>query len=99
MVYDVKYVLFDDGQGFYAQISDRRVGQITFVRSGGDKMIIDHTEVEESYRNSHVGFGLVSAVVDRARAQKKKIVALCPFASAVFNRHPEFADVRLINAH
>ena len=98
MVYDVQYVLFDDGTGFYAKISGQAVGQITFVRSGGDKMIIDHTEVDEPYRDSQVGLGLVTAVVNMARVQKRKIVALCPFASAMFNRHPEFADVRLMNA-
>ena len=62
-------------------------------------MIIDHTEVEESYRGAHVGLGLVSAVVDIARTQKRKVVALCPFAAAMFNRHPEFSDVRLMNAN
>ena len=98
MVYDVKYVLFNDGTGFYADISGHHVGQITFVRSGGDKMIIDHTEVEEPYRDSQVGFGLVAAVVNMARTQKRKIVPLCPFAASMFIRHPEFADVRLMNA-
>lgn len=99
MAYDVKYILFDDGQGFYAHCDGHAVGEITFVRTGGDKMIIDHTEVAESYRGAHVGLGLVSAVVDMARAQKRKVIALCPFAAAMFNRHPEFADVRLLNAH
>lgn len=99
MAYDVKYILFDNGQGFYAQCDGHAVGEITFVHTGGDKMIIDHTEVDESYRGAHVGLGLVSAVVDMARTQQRKVIALCPFAAAMFNRHPEFGDVRLINAH
>jgi len=99
MAYDVKYILFDDGQGFYAQCDGRHIGAITFVRTGADKMIIDHTEVDEAYRGAHVGLGLVAAVVETARAQKRKVIALCPFAAAMFGRHPEFGDVRLLNAH
>ncbi len=99
MAYDVKYILFDDGQGFHAQCDGRRIGEITFVHTGGDKMIIDHTEVAESYRGAHVGLGLVAAAVDMARNQHRKVITLCPFAAAMFNRHPEFADVRLMNAH
>lgn len=99
MAYDVKYILFDDGQGFYAHCDGHNVGEITFVQTGGDKMIIDHTEVDAGYRGAHIGLGLVSAVVDMARAQQRKVIALCPFAAAMFNSHPEFADVRLLNAH
>lgn len=99
MAYDVEYILFDDGQGFYANCDGRPVGQITFVPTGADKMIIDHTEVDEDYRGAHVGLGLVTAVVNVARHQKRKVVALCPFAAAMFSRHPEFDDVRLLNAH
>ena len=98
MAYDIKYILFADGQGFYAHCDGRTVGEITFVNTGGDKMIIDHTEVAESYRGANIGLGLVGAVVNIARAQKRKVIALCPFAAAMFNQHPEFADVRLMNA-
>ena len=49
MAYNVEYILFDDGQGFYAHCDGHTVGEITFVRTGGNKMIIDHTEVEEPY--------------------------------------------------
>ena len=47
MAYNVEYILFDDGQGFYAHCDGHTVGEITFVRTGGNKMIIDHTEVKE----------------------------------------------------
>ena len=98
MAYNVEYILFDDGQGFYAHCDGHTVGEITFVRTGGNKMIIDHTEVKEPYRGAHVGLGLVAAAVDMPRTQKRKVIALCPFAAAMFNRHPEFGDVRLMNA-
>lgn len=98
MAYDIKYILFADGQGFYAHCDGHTVGQITFVRTGGDRMIIDHTEVDEQYRGAHIGLGLVTAAVNLARNQQRKVISLCPFAAAMFNRHPEFSDVRLMNA-
>lgn len=99
MAYDVKYVLFSDGQGISAHCDGRRIGEITFVRAGGNNIIIDHTAVDAAYRNANVGLGLVSQVVDIARAQHRKVLALCPFALEMFNRHPEFNDVRLLNSN
>ncbi len=99
MAYDIEYILFPDGLGFNAQCNGTHVGEITFVRVGIDKLIIDHTGVAEDYRNSEIGLNLVRRVCDLARNQKRKIIALCPFARSMFNRYPEFDDVRLINAH
>lgn len=98
MAYDIKYILFSDGQGVAAHCDGRKIGEITFVRAGGNNLIIDYTAVDSEYRNADVGLGLVAHVVDIARAQHKKIVALCPFAMEMFRRHPEFDDVRLVRA-
>lgn len=98
MAYDVKYILFADGQGFYAHCDGRRIGEITFVRAGGNNLIIDHTAVDEKYRGAQVGLGLVARVVEMARSQNRKVLALCPFAMAMFNQHPEFDDVRLMRS-
>lgn len=95
---DVEFSLFPNGLGFNAICDNRKVGEITFVRLG-DKMIIDHTAVDIEFRNDNVGLNLVRQVCNLARQQNRKILALCPFAQAMFNRHPEFDDVRLINAH
>ncbi len=80
MAYNVEYILFDDGQGFYAHCDGHTVGEITFVRTGGNKMIIDHTEVEEPYRGAHVGLGLVAAAVDMARIPSHRVVIRHNFA-------------------
>lgn len=95
---DVKFTLFSNGLGFNAVCGNRKVGEITFVRVA-DKMIIDHTAVDAEFRNDNVGLNLVRQVCNLARRNHRKILALCPFAQAMFNRYPEFDDVRLINAH
>ena len=58
-------------------------------------MIIDHTEVSDGLRGKNVGYQLVHAAVDYARTHDIKILPLCPFAKAVFDKKAEeFADVR-----
>lgn len=94
---NITYDIFPDGLGFYANCDGQHVGEITFVRVGIDKLIIDHTRVTEKYRNEHVGLNLVRHVVDLARNQNRKIITMCPFAKAMFSRYSEFDDVRFLH--
>ncbi len=96
---NITYTLFSNGLGFNAVYNGAPIGEITFVRVGIDKMIIDYTMVNTPFRHSRVGLNLVRAAADLARNQRRKIIALCPFARAMFNKYPEFDDVRLMNAH
>lgn len=94
---DIHYRLFNDGMGFYAMCQGAFIGQITFVKAGNDKMIIDNTNVAEQYRNKGIGQELVRHAVNYARDTNLKVMTICPFARAMFNRFSEFDDVRLIN--
>lgn len=67
--------------------------EMTFTKIGEGQLIIDHTEVPDSFRGQGVGLRLVARAVEDARAAGKKIIPLCPFANAQFRRHPEWADV------
>ena len=93
----ITYDIFPDGLGFWANCDGNHVGEITFVRVGGDKMIIDYTAVAEKYRNGSVGLNLVRCVAALARTQHRKVITLCPFATEMFSRYPEFDDVRLLH--
>ncbi len=97
MADDITYDIFPNGLGFYANCDGQHVGEITFVRVGIDKLIIDHTDVSENYRNENIGINLVRHVVDLARNQNRKIITMCPFAKAMFSRYPEFDDVRFLH--
>lgn len=99
MTRDIQFTLFPDGLGFYARHDGRVIGEITFVRVGIDKLIIDHTEVAEHFRGANIGLNLVRQVSNLARAQHRKIIALCPFARAMFNKFAEFDDVRLMSVN
>lgn len=93
----ITYDIFPNGQGFYATYDGHHIGEITFVRVGGNKIIIDYTGVSEKYRNEKVGLNLVRQAADFARKEKCKIITMCPFATAMFSRYPEFDDVRFLH--
>lgn len=71
-----------------------KLAEMTYVFTGDDKFIIDHTEVDDSLRGKGVGRQLVEAAVNFAREKSLKILPLCPFAKSVFDKTPEFQDVR-----
>ena len=72
----------------------KRLAEMTYSKAGKGLIIIDHTEVADELRGKSSGVKLVHAAVEFARTEKIKILPLCPFAKSVFDRKPEYADVR-----
>lgn len=66
---------------------------MTYSWAGEERFIIDHTEVDPSYKGQNVGKQMVMAAVAYARENHKHILPLCPFAKSVFDRNPEIRDV------
>jgi predicted GNAT family acetyltransferase len=58
-----------------------------------NKMIIEHTEVDDSLAGKGVGKQLVETAVEYARSHNIRIVPLCPFAKSVFEKVKEWQDV------
>ncbi|HAI84584.1 MAG TPA: GNAT family N-acetyltransferase [Chitinophagaceae bacterium] len=87
--------LHDDGKKgrWLAYDGNKEVGLMDFVYAGTDKFIIEHTEVYEGNEGKGYGKALVQAAVDFAREKHLKIMPLCPYAKAVFDKTPAYADV------
>ncbi|MFA7448856.1 MAG: GNAT family N-acetyltransferase [Weeksellaceae bacterium] len=85
----------DDGKkGEFTAINEgEKAGLMTYVWTGEDKFIIDHTEVESEFSGQGVGKKLVMAAVEFARENKLKIIPLCPYAKSVFDKSQELHDV------
>lgn len=96
---EIQYFISQEQDKIEAVYQGQKIGEITFVRIGVDKLIIDYTGVNPEFRKQEIGLSLVRNVADMARSQKRRVIALCPFARAMFNRYSEFDDIRLINAH
>ena len=71
----------------------KRLAEMTYSVAGSDKIIIDHTDVDDALRGTGTGGKLVAAAVQWARASGKKILPLCPFARSVFDKTPAYRDV------
>jgi len=93
MKQEVKLQVNEKNGFFYIEIDGKTEAKMTFVFAGDDKIIIDHTEVNEG--NNGQGFGkmMVTKAVEFAREKNIKIIPLCPFAKSVIDKTPEFQDI------
>lgn len=89
---DIQLEQSDTKGAFYAEANGKRLASMTFS-TGGNILIIDHTEVSDELRGKNVGKQLVAAAVEHARKNNYKIIPLCPFAKSVFNKIQEYQDV------
>lgn len=81
---------------FYWDDEGKRLGESTYTMAGPEKLIIDHTEVDDSLRGTGKGAELINAIVEYARQHDLKILPLCPFARVIFQKKgAEWADVRV----
>ncbi len=69
------------------------LAEMTWVKGGEGYIIVDHTMVDDSLRGQGVGQKLLNRIVELARERNLKILPLCPFAVAAFNKTAEIRDV------
>lgn len=69
------------------------LAEITFVESGEDRIVVDHTYVSNELRGQGVAGKLVEEVVQYAREKNKRIIPLCPYVKKKMDKIPEFQDV------
>lgn len=78
---------------FIAEEDGKKIGEMTYSQAGPGKIIIDHTEVDEQEKGKGIGHLLLNKVVEFARDKGLKIMPLCPFAKASFDRDVNIRDV------
>lgn len=86
----------EGGNGsFYVSVEGKIIAEMEYTMPAPDKMIIAHTEVDDSLSGKGVGLQLLHALVEYARTEQIKVIPLCPFAKAIFDKKPELRDVLL----
>ena len=78
---------------FYVEQEGNILAEMVYSMPTPDKMIIEHTEVDESLGGKGVGKQLVHAAVEYARTNNIKIIPLCTFAKGVLEKTKEWQDV------
>lgn len=67
--------------------------EITFTHRGPGLISADHTGAPDALRGSGVAAALVDHLVADARARGFKIIPLCPYVRARYEKHPDWRDV------
>lgn len=81
-----------NGGVFYIEQNGEPAAEMVY-RIEKDRMVIEHTEADESLRGQNIGFQLVERGVELARQNHLKIVPVCAFAKKILERHKELQDV------
>ena len=94
MMEDVQLKLDEKKHGhFYLSENEKRIAEMQIGISGND-LTVYHTEVSSDHEGKGLAKKLLLAMVDYARKNNLKVIALCPYVFAQFKRHPEeYADV------
>ncbi len=92
----VKIEREDDGKKgrFAIYENDRFAGEITYLWIDETKIEIDHTRIDEAFGGKGYGKQLVMKAVEFAREQGIKILPVCPFAKAAFEKDESIRDVK-----
>jgi uncharacterized protein len=78
---------------FYVVDNQQTIAEMTYVWDGDKKIIIEHTEVDDSFNRKGIGKQMVETAVNFAREKSIKIIPLCPFVKSVFDKVVGFRDV------
>lgn len=78
---------------FFIEQDGDWVAEMTYEREGQRKIVIDHTEVDESLQGQGVGESLVEEAVKFARENNLLIKPTCPFVRRILESSDEYEDV------
>jgi len=85
-----------DTRGRYVVTVDGHEAELTYSKLGDSgNVIADHTGVPEALGGRGIASALVRYLVDDARSNGFKVVPLCPYVKAQYQKHPEWSDVMM----
>lgn len=64
-----------------------------YYRVENDRIVLTHTIVPERFSGQGIASKLARGVFEQIRASGRTAILVCPFMSAFFARHPEYADI------
>ena len=84
----------DDPQRFrYEILVDGEVAGFVQYNLRGGRMILVHTEVDQTRQLKGLATALVQGALDDIRRRGLHIVPVCPFVERFIERHPEYDDL------
>jgi uncharacterized protein len=89
---EVEVVDVPEASRYELRLGGRLVGLAAYRRRA-DRLVLTHTEVDESCEGRGYGSRLAAAALEDARRQGLHVVPLCPFIARYIDRHPEYEDL------
>jgi uncharacterized protein len=91
---NIQLQLNEAGRGaFVVEENGERLAEMV-VAVMGSNLVIYHTEVTDQLAGKGVAKQLLTEAVQYARDHEFKIIALCPFVYAQFNKYPDlYTDI------
>ena len=91
---DIRLRLNEAGRGaFFLEENGETLAEMEISVTNG-KLTVYHTEVAEKLKGQGVAGKLLSTMASYAREKDLKVIPLCPYVLAQFNRHPDkYADL------
>ena len=89
----IQHEINDHKGAFFIEENGERLAAMHFTMAGSNKMIIDHTEVDDRLRGKGAGRQLLNKLVAYVRENDVKVIPLCPFAKSVFEKDETIRDV------
>lgn len=92
---EIKTKLTSAGGSVYTEANGQILAEISWINGQHEGYIIaDHTRVDDSLRGKGAGIKLLNILIEFAREKQIKIQPVCPFIVAMFDRSPDFEDLR-----
>lgn len=86
--------LEDEPAAFNLYDAGKKIGEM-IVEIRGSDMTVFHTEVDEDQEGKGYAAKLLAAMVAYVREHHLKVIPMCSFVHAQFDRHPdEYKDIR-----
>ncbi len=93
-MHNIRLKLNDNGRGaFIIEEGEERLAEMDIAITK-DNLTVFHTHVNDKLKGQGIASELLVTMVEYVRKQNKKVIALCPYVSAQFQRHPDqYADI------
>ena len=77
---------------YEARVDGELAGYVAYRRRG-ERIALNHTEVDDAFEGKGVGSALASYALDDARARGLAVIPYCPFINEWLKRHPSYTDL------
>jgi predicted GNAT family acetyltransferase len=83
-----------DGRGaFFIEREGQRLAEQTYRRTGPDRVVINHTEVQPNLQGQGIARRLLDRSVAWARETGTRVAVTCPYSKAQFEKDASIRDV------